>query len=84
MKTINRICLTGCLLLCLTACDGNWQQHYYQSETTITNEQLIMVSQTTQEYLSGNDSRHLSDMYQFLQDNKVFDMLQKKDSCTLC
>ena len=78
MKTINRICLTGCLFLCLTACDGNWQQHYYQSETTITNEQLIMVSQTTQEYLSGNDSRHLSDMYQFLQDNKVFDMLQKK------
>ncbi len=78
MKTINRICLTGCLLLCLTACDENWQQHYYQSETTITNEQLIMVSQTSQEYLSGGDSEHLSNMYQFLQDNEVFTLLNEK------
>lgn len=78
MKTINRICLTGCLLLCLTACDENWQQHYYQSETTITNEQLIMVSQTSQEYLSGGDSEHLSKMYQFLQDNEVFTLLNEK------
>ena len=62
--------------LFLVSCGDMWENHYGNTQTEILNDQVLIVDQTSEEYIQSVDS--LSDMYQFLKDNGIFDKLKEK------
>lgn len=61
----------------LISCNDSWTDHYKNSETKITNEQVIIVDVNTENYLDTRDD--LSDMYGFLKENGIFETMQEKN-----
>ncbi len=77
MKTRYFLLTSAVALLGLAACtDKTWEDHYNNSETEITNEQLVVVNETSKSYLSSKTE--FGSMYGFLTDNDVFDVLEQK------
>ncbi len=71
--------LMAAAALLMAACEGkDWQDHYYNSDTEVSNDQLVMVDMTTEEYLSDPAQADLKNMYSFLSENGVFKTLQEK------
>lgn len=62
----------------MTSCSDTWDEHYNQSTTEISNEQLVMTSMTSEEWLSDPAQSELSSMYQFFIEQKVFARLKEK------
>lgn len=60
----------------LVSCDDSWTDHYKNSETKITNDQVVIVDVETQSYLESRDD--LSEMYSFLKDNGIFETMNEK------
>lgn len=77
MKSINIICCASVLMWCLASCSQSWQAHYHTSDSDIQNEQLEMVQQTSEDYLKQAEG--LGKMYQFLKQNRVFEVLKEKN-----
>lgn len=61
----------------LFSCGDLWENHYGNSKTEILNDQVLIVNQSSEQYIQSVDS--LSDMYNFLKDNGIFDKLKAKD-----
>lgn len=61
----------------LFSCGDLWDNHYGNSKTEILNDQVLIVDQTSEQYIQSVDS--LSDMYGFLKSNGIFDTLKLKD-----
>lgn len=78
MKTIN-IFKYLVVILCLSICsctNEQWSKYYEDNKTSITNEQVEIVDMTSVEYL--DNATDLSDMYQFLKNNDIFEELAEK------
>ena len=76
-KSIVFLSLTlGILTLC--SCSDTWNDHYNQITTEISNDQLVMVDVTSEEWLSDPAQSDLSLMYQFLVKQNVFSRLKEK------
>ena len=77
MKRSNYIWMAVAGLLCLASCnDASWDDHYYVSETPVSNDQLQMVAEPSETYLAEQEDLH--DMYTFLAENGVFETLAEK------
>ena len=77
MKTRYFLLTAAVVFLGATACtDKNWEDHYNNSETQITNEQLTVVTECSRDYLSAQSQ--YSKMFAFLTDNQVFTTLEEK------
>lgn len=61
----------------LISCGDLWDNHYGNSKTEILNDQVLLVDETSEQYIQSVDS--LSDMYAFLKANGIFDKLKEKD-----
>jgi len=79
MRTKNTIRILSACLLSLTvfSCSDLWDSYYNNSQTDILNDQVLIVDQTTEEYVNSIDS--MSDMYQFLKDNDIFQDMKAKN-----
>ncbi|HET9569964.1 MAG TPA: hypothetical protein VFP20_00940 [Bacteroidales bacterium] len=60
----------------LFSCGDLWDNHFGNSRTEILNDQVLIVDQSSEEYIQSVDS--LSDMYAFLKANGIFDQLKEK------
>lgn len=60
----------------LFSCGDLWENHYGNSKTEILNDQVLIVNQSSEQYIQSVDS--LSDMYVFLKENGIFDKLKEK------
>ncbi|MDP4277843.1 MAG: hypothetical protein Q8914_09450 [Bacteroidota bacterium] len=76
LKTMIVIALTGLLPVLVSSCGDDWDQHYQNDQSAITNNDVLIVDETTEQYLQSQDS--LSDMYQFLKGNGIFETMDKK------
>lgn len=63
--------------LALFSCSEGWNDHYSNSKTDILNDQVLIVDQSSEAYIQSVDS--LSNMYDFLKENGIFDKLEEKD-----
>lgn len=62
-------------LFLMTSCmDSQWKEHYYSSETDVSNEQVLIVDESSEDYLRAHQGR----MYEFLNSNGVFETLKEK------
>jgi hypothetical protein len=74
IKTIVLALLSPVLLF---SCSDLWDGHYENTLTEILNDQVLIVDETTESYLQSADS--LSEMYDFLKENGIFEKLKEKD-----
>jgi hypothetical protein len=79
MKTKNTIQILLACVFSLTAfsCSDLWDSYYHNSKTDILNDQVLIVDQTTEEYVNSVDT--LSDMYLFLKENGIFEEMEEKN-----
>ncbi len=75
--TVTKYVLALMMPLMLVSCSDLWENHYKNSKTEILNDQVLIVDQSSEQYLQSVDS--LSDMYTFLKTNGIFDKLKEKD-----
>lgn len=61
----------------LISCNNQWDDHYNNSETKITNDQVLIVDSETETYLKSRPD--LSEMYKFLKDNGIFETIKEKE-----
>lgn len=78
MKTRYYWVLMAACLLGMTACNEDWNEHYNNPNTDISNDQLVMVNETSEQWLADPAQSNLSKMYGFLKDNNVFSTLKEK------
>lgn len=76
MKKIIKLFAVFAGSLLLTACDEKWDDHYFSKDTPISNEQLNISEFKSYDYL--NTREDLKDMFQFMQDQQVFSLLEEK------
>ena len=81
MKTIKKLLILIATVSLLAACNDTWDSHYTEQEPTINNDNVLVVSYTTNEYIKSETS--LSAMYGFFNDTKVLDEIKDKDQLTL-
>lgn len=65
------------LVAAFSGCDNDWDDHYNNPKTGITNPHIDIVEQSTEAYLSQQDS--LSGMYAFLKEQGIFDRINAKE-----
>jgi hypothetical protein len=71
------VLLTAITSLSFYSCKEGWDEHYENSGTVITNDQVLIVDKSTEEYLNNNNL--YSDMYGFLNQNGIFEKIKQKD-----
>lgn len=65
-------------IVALSSCSDTWDEHYRQYTTEISNDQLVMVDMTSEEWLSDPAQSRLNQMYQFFVEQGVFTRLREK------
>lgn len=77
---INKFLSLGVMALTavlFVACNESWSDHYDRVDMEIENDQVLIVNETSADYLDQTDD--LSQMYAFLKSEGVFDTLAIKD-----
>ena len=59
-----------------TSCSSEWDDHFENTQTPISNSQLEIINKKSMDYLAERED--LSSMYEFLKENKVDSILNAK------
>lgn len=76
MKNTRKLFFALSIVLALVACNEKWDEHYFDTDTSITNVQLNISELKSYDYLSTRDD--LKDMRDFLEGQQVFSLLEEK------
>ena len=77
MKNVSKLLPAFVVILLLMACDDRWNDHYNNATTPITNDQLNISELSSYDYL--NTREDLKSMFQFLEEQQVFSLLEQKN-----